>query len=143
LRDTPSSCKRIRTTRHTQDKRLRHNFNALYRRAPARGTGNLRISLLRRLVESLGQVPAPCRTLLGAQVVVSAAWIRQRKKEMYEHLKGVLESNMGHWIHKDERWMCSRMTRPIRILVIRLSGATWCSGAARTLLLRRSVRSGS
>jgi hypothetical protein len=36
-------------------------------------------------------------------VVVSAARIRQRKKEMYEHLKGVLESDMGHWIHKDEK----------------------------------------
>jgi hypothetical protein len=50
----------------------------------------------------------------SGQILVSARRIRRRKKEIYEHLKGVLESDMDHWIHKDEKadWFADEVTNP-------------------------------
>lgn len=39
----------------------------------------------------------------SGQIIVSAERIKQRKKEIYEHLKEVLESGGDHWIHGDDR----------------------------------------
>jgi len=41
-------------------------------------------------------------TYLG-QMVVSRDRIRSVRKAAYDHLLGVLESEMGHWIHRDEK----------------------------------------
>jgi hypothetical protein len=39
----------------------------------------------------------------SGQIIVSAERIKQREKGIYAHLKEVLESDRGHWIHGDER----------------------------------------
>jgi hypothetical protein len=98
--------------------RLRHNFNARTGVLPLGGLATCECrscvdswnpeAKFRRLAELYSALngelcPEEIPVCYSGQVVVSAARIRQRKKEMYEHLKGVLESDMGHWIHKDEK----------------------------------------
>lgn len=39
----------------------------------------------------------------GGQMIVSASRMRSSRKQVYEHIKGILESDEDHWIHADSK----------------------------------------
>jgi hypothetical protein len=39
----------------------------------------------------------------GGQMIVSASRMRSSRKQVYEHIKGILESDEEHWIHADSK----------------------------------------